>query len=269
MTDHTAPDSPTYGPVPPPGQPDGTTLRPGRRAYAGPERPVQPGDYHVPTHPHYEPPAATNGLAIASMVLGILGLLFLYYIGPALALVFGYRSRRQIDRSQGTQSGRGMAKAGIIMGWVGVGLAIVFTGLFIVSAVAVDDELDRLEDDLGANIPAAEPAEPVPATDAELDDLFDSEPLPAPDDITLDVVVLSEQCFGSAGCNVSFELDMMLLSEVPDANYRVIYEVSGDESGPITGTIDVTGDQYVVFEEFASTASADTELTATVTGVRP
>jgi len=54
-------------------------------------------------------------MAIASMVLGIV---WVYWIGSILALVFGYVALRQI-RQRG-QQGKGMAIAGIILGWVGV-----------------------------------------------------------------------------------------------------------------------------------------------------
>lgn len=69
-----------------------------------------------------------NGLAIASMVLGIL---WLYGVGAILALVFGYRAKLQIARTG--QRGAGMATAGIVLGWVGVVgfvLTIVFVGAF-------------------------------------------------------------------------------------------------------------------------------------------
>lgn len=65
----------------------------------------------------------TNGMAIASMVLGIL---WLYWVGSVLALVFGYVGKKQIDESGGMQSGRGMAIAGIVLGWVGVGFLLLF-----------------------------------------------------------------------------------------------------------------------------------------------
>lgn len=65
----------------------------------------------------------TNGMAIASMVLGIL---WLYWIGSVLALVFGYMAKRQIDESHGTQTGRGMAIAGIVLGWIGIGFIAIF-----------------------------------------------------------------------------------------------------------------------------------------------
>jgi len=64
----------------------------------------------------------TNGYAIASMVLGIL---WIWWIGSALALIFGYVAKNQIDRSNGMETGRGMAIAGIILGWVGVGLLVL------------------------------------------------------------------------------------------------------------------------------------------------
>lgn len=71
----------------------------------------------------------TNGYAVASMVLGIV---WIYWIGSILALVFGYKARNEIDASGGAQSGRGMAVAGIVLGWVGLGV-IGFFLLFLVA----------------------------------------------------------------------------------------------------------------------------------------
>jgi hypothetical protein len=87
-------------------------------------------------------PRSTNGLAIASMVLGIL---WIYWIGSILALVFGYVAKGQIDRSGGQQTGRGMAIAGIVLGWIGVG----FLALFLVLAFALggDDGFDGINSD--------------------------------------------------------------------------------------------------------------------------
>jgi hypothetical protein len=51
-----------------------------------------------------------------------------------LALVFGYVARGQIDRSGGTQSGRGMATAGIVLGWVWLGLLVVYIVIAIAAA---------------------------------------------------------------------------------------------------------------------------------------
>ena len=78
----------------------------------------------------YAPPQRTNGMAIASMVLGIL---WLYWIGSILALVFGYVAKKQI-RERG-ETGGGMATAGIVLGWVGVGFLLLFLFLGVASSV--------------------------------------------------------------------------------------------------------------------------------------
>ena len=97
---------------------------------------------YSPYAPGIAQATSTNGLAIASMVLGIL---WLYWIGSILALVFGYVAKGQIERSAGRQSGKGMAIAGIVLGWIGVG----FLALFIVFAIAVsnDDDFDGINSD--------------------------------------------------------------------------------------------------------------------------
>lgn len=58
-------------------------------------------------------------MAVASLVLGII---WIYWIGSILALIFGYLARAQI-RQRGEQ-GDGMAVAGIVLGWVGVGVLV-------------------------------------------------------------------------------------------------------------------------------------------------
>jgi len=61
-------------------------------------------------------------LAVASLVLGIL---WIFWIGSLLALVFGLIAKSQIDRSDGAQSGLGLAIAGIVLGCVGVGTLLL------------------------------------------------------------------------------------------------------------------------------------------------
>jgi Domain of unknown function (DUF4190) len=64
----------------------------------------------------------TNSSAVASVVLGALWLLG---IGSVLALIFGYRGRREIKSSQPHQTGAGLATVGIVLGWVGIALLLV------------------------------------------------------------------------------------------------------------------------------------------------
>jgi len=63
----------------------------------------------------------TNGSAIVSVVLGVL---WFAGIGSLLALVFGYRARREIKNSAGSQKGSGLATAGIILGWIGIAILV-------------------------------------------------------------------------------------------------------------------------------------------------
>lgn len=81
--------------------------------------------------PGYGPPQSTNGLAIASMVLGIL---WIYWIGSILALIFGYIAKNQIK--QRNEAGGGMATAGIVLGWVGIGFLVILVVIGVVVALA-------------------------------------------------------------------------------------------------------------------------------------
>lgn len=90
-------------------------------------------DQPMPGHPYgpYPPPPAlrpTNGMAVASMILGIL---WLYWLGSILALIFGYIAKKQIKERH--ESGGGMATAGIVLGWVGVGLLVVVLAAVVIS----------------------------------------------------------------------------------------------------------------------------------------
>jgi hypothetical protein len=75
-------------------------------------------------------PTTTNGLAITSLVLGIVSvpLAFCYGFGILFAipaLILGLIARRQIEESGGMQSGKGLALAGMITGGIVVGVAVL------------------------------------------------------------------------------------------------------------------------------------------------
>jgi hypothetical protein len=55
----------------------------------------------------------------------VLGVLWLAGIGSLLALVFGYRARREIRNSAGSRRGSGLATAGIILGWIGIAILLI------------------------------------------------------------------------------------------------------------------------------------------------
>src|SRR4051794_33856270 len=72
----------------------------------------------------YPPPAGpeTNGLAIASLTAGIL---WLGWLGSIAAVIFGHVALAQIKRSGGRETGQGLAVAGLVLGWFGVGVLLL------------------------------------------------------------------------------------------------------------------------------------------------
>lgn len=97
---------------------------------------------------------------------------------------------------------------------------------------------------------------------------------PSAAEFTVTLKILTKQCFGSAGCNITYrpELSMDLSSGSldPSVTYDVTYEVIGGDSGPVTDTLTVTGDQYSQpGPQDISTTSQGTALVAKVTDVAP
>lgn len=82
---------------------------------------------HHPAPPYYQ---RTSGLAVASLVLGIL---WLGWTGSILAVIFGHIAHRDIRRSGGHVGGAGMATAGLVLGYIGVATLALF---FVTVAVA-------------------------------------------------------------------------------------------------------------------------------------
>ncbi|MFW7414702.1 DUF4190 domain-containing protein [Demequina sp. SO4-18] len=82
-----------------------------------------------PSHPDATAPAPTNMLAVISLVLSILGGVgVLLIVGSIAGIVTGHIARRQA-RERGEQ-GEGVAKAGVIVGWVGLAfMVLTITGL--------------------------------------------------------------------------------------------------------------------------------------------
>ncbi|MCJ7439879.1 MAG: DUF4190 domain-containing protein [Acidimicrobiia bacterium] len=102
---------------------------------APPPPPPPPGGQWQSSGP-IQGPARNNGMAIASLVCGIasfpvLGFCFLGFIPAVLAIIFSFVSKSQIAQSGGTQTGGGMATAGLVLGIICIVLSI-----FVVVAIA-------------------------------------------------------------------------------------------------------------------------------------
>ncbi len=103
-----------------------------------------------------------NGMAIASMVLGIVGILsvFCYCFGlipSILAIIFGHIAKGQIRRGQG--SGDGMALAGLILGYITVVFTVVALIFFFAVGIYSSATTPRFTP---APAPVVVPAQPIP-----------------------------------------------------------------------------------------------------------
>ena len=67
----------------------------------------------------------TSTLAIVSLVAGILGFTLFPFIASIVAIWTGYEARKETRSTPPRASGDGMATAGIIMGWIQIGLTVV------------------------------------------------------------------------------------------------------------------------------------------------
>ena len=77
-------------------------------------------------------PRRTNSLAIASVACGV-GQLVAWPLSTIPAIVLGHVARKQIRQTG--EDGSGMALAGLVLGWVGVGA--IFIALALVSLIFV------------------------------------------------------------------------------------------------------------------------------------
>ncbi len=87
-------------------------------------------DPNYPQNPNYYPPAAmlpTSTLAIISLVSAILGFTLIPVIGSIVAIITGMLARAETRTNPPRASGDGLATAGIVMGWIMVGLTVIGT----------------------------------------------------------------------------------------------------------------------------------------------
>ncbi len=96
-------------------------------------------------------PAKTSGMAIASMVVGIVGIVGGWMccgiILPILAIILGHISFAQIQRTPDRLTGKGLAIAGFTTGYVGLILGIIISlllGTLGASMTAILSEFNKI-----------------------------------------------------------------------------------------------------------------------------
>jgi Domain of unknown function (DUF4190) len=84
------------------------------------------------TPPPPPPPGAggyaapqTNQKALWSMILGILSIVCCGLFAGIPAIILGGKAKNEIGASGGAQTGDGMAKAGVILGWISIAFSVL------------------------------------------------------------------------------------------------------------------------------------------------
>jgi hypothetical protein len=103
------------------------------------EAPSCPQCGHPRQRPGATPGRQTEGTAVASLILGIAGLVACPLVASILAIIFGNQAQTKISQDP-TLEGGGMARAGIILGWR-YGLRLAAQPGSRVKPQAVDDFL--------------------------------------------------------------------------------------------------------------------------------
>jgi hypothetical protein len=81
-------------------------------------------DENLPEQIPQMTPLPSSTMAIISLVTGILSYFGLPVIGAIIAIITGYMARSETRSVPPTASGDGMATAGIVLGWVHIGLLL-------------------------------------------------------------------------------------------------------------------------------------------------
>jgi len=89
--------------------------------------------------PVYTTPEAptTSGLAVASLIMGIVGWFLLPLVGNVLAILFGHMAKREIAQSGGRLTGEELAMVGLILGYIGVGVWVLGILAFVLFGVGI------------------------------------------------------------------------------------------------------------------------------------
>lgn len=76
----------------------------------------------------------TSVWSIVSLIGGIANFVGFPFWGAVIALVTGYIAKSEIEKSHGSVGGERLAQAGLILGWVGIGLGVltIFLSILVV-----------------------------------------------------------------------------------------------------------------------------------------
>ena len=70
------------------------------------------------------PAQPTSTLAIVSLISGIVSWVFIPFIAAVAAVIAGHMAKNEIKKSNGMIGGNGLATAGLVLGYIQIGLGL-------------------------------------------------------------------------------------------------------------------------------------------------
>jgi hypothetical protein len=95
-----------------------------------------PAPSRPPVYAEPETPS-TSGLAVASLILSIVGWFVLPVVGHVLAIIFGHMAKNEIAQSDGQLTGDSLATVGLILGYAGVVVWLLSILAFVLFGVGI------------------------------------------------------------------------------------------------------------------------------------
>ena len=82
-------------------------------------------------------PKRTSVWAVVSLIAGIANYIGFFFFGAVIALITGYVAKNEISDGNGQIEGERLASAGVILGWIGLGISLLAVCLIIAVAVGL------------------------------------------------------------------------------------------------------------------------------------
>ncbi len=91
----------------------------------------------LPSQPQSIPPVVvqTSSMAVVSLIAGIVSWFMIPVLGAIVAVVTGNMAKKEIRASGGLLTGDGLATAGLVLGWIQLGLSLV--GICVVALFVI------------------------------------------------------------------------------------------------------------------------------------
>lgn len=102
----------------------------------------------APNYPPVPPVQKDSGLAIASLICGIASWFIIPFFGALAAIITGHLAIGEINQSNGLTKGKGLATAGLILGYVQFGMALIVIIVLLLLAPAISSTFSNVTNGL-------------------------------------------------------------------------------------------------------------------------